>query len=197
MDIIKTSREIGLFEAALNMSMASDSQEVSGKIEEAMPMPGADFAPRIAQAADYLLSFGKRKLMLLSPEIALIEEIGKKAGSHVQVILVMPCDMDPESKERLRNNIPKDVFVQFLEEPYFAENFTPADGLIAAFGYMAGNHLMMLPEAYRMTDRYCLWGKRVFVPYVVRNDATRFPNWIEMNPRKFSHVWEENNNETE
>lgn len=197
MDIIKTAREIGLFEAALNMSAASGSQEVSSKIEASMPMPGGDFSPRIEQAADYLLSFGKRKLMLLSPEIALIGEIGRKAGSHVQLILVLPCDMDPESKERLRNNIPKDAVVQFLEEPYFADNFTPADGLVAAFGYMAGGHLMMLPESYRMTERYCRWGKRVFVPYVVRNDAARFPNWIEMNPRNFSNVWEENNDEEE
>ena len=126
MDIIKTSREIGLFEAARNISMAADSQEVCSKIEETMPMPGADFASRITQTVDYLISFGKHKLLMLSPEIALIEEITKRADSDMQVILVMPCDMDPESKERLYNNIPEGISVQLLEEPYFPEAFTPA-----------------------------------------------------------------------
>lgn len=190
MDIIKTSREIGLFEAARNMSMAADSQEVRNKIEEAMPMPGAEFVLRITQAIDYLMSFGKRKLLMLSPEIALLEEIAERADSGIQVILVVPCDMDPESRARLHNNLPAGISVQLLEEPYFPESFTPANGMIVSFGYMAGERLMALPECYRMTDHYSgFWGKKVFVPYMVREDSTRFGNWMEVNPGKFSDVW--------
>lgn len=190
MDIIKTSREIGLFEAARNMSMAADSQEVRSKIEETMPMPRADFAPRITQAVDYLMTFGKRKLLMLSPEIALLEELAESAGSSIQVILVVPCDMDPESRARLYNNLPAGISVQLLEEPYFPESFTPANGMMVSFGYMADERLMALPECYRMTDHYSgFWGRKVFIPYVVREDSTRFGNWMEVNPGKFSDVW--------
>ena len=190
MDIIKTSREIGLFEAARNMSEAYDSQEVRSKVEEAMPMPGAEFPPRIAQAADYLLRFNKRKLLLLSPEIALIEELVKKAQPGIQVIVAVACDMDPESRARLYNNIPAGISIQLLEEPYFPEAFTPANGMIVSFGYLAGERLMALPEGYRMTDHYGgFWGRKVFIPYVVRRDSTRFGSWMEVNPSKFSDIW--------
>ena len=79
---------------------------------------------------------------------------------------------------------------RLLEEPYFPESFTPANGMIVSFGYMAGERLMALPECYRMTDHYSgFWGRKVFVPYVVREDSTRFGNWMEVNPSKFNGVW--------
>lgn len=190
MDIIKTTREIGLFETARNLAGAADSLQVCRRIEESMPMPGADFAPRIEDAVDYLLRFGKRKVLLLSPEIALLEAIAARSDTGLQVILAIPCDMDPESRERLRNNIPAGISVQFLDEPYFPESFTPANGMIVSFGYLAGDRLMVLPECYRMTDHYgSFWGRKVFIPYVHRSDSTRFPGWMELNPGKFSDIW--------
>lgn len=190
MDIIKTSREIGLFEAARNMSEAYESPAVRSKVEESMPMPRAAITPRITQAADYLLHFNKRKLLLLSPEIALIEELAQKAQSGIQVIVAIPCDMDLESRVRLYNNIPAGISVQLLEEPYFPDAFTPANGMIVSFGYLAGERLMALPECYRMTDHYGgFWGRKVFIPYVVREDSARFSYWMEVNPSKFSDIW--------
>ncbi len=190
MDIIKTSREIGLFETARNISEAFDSLEVRNKVEESMPMPGADFAHHIVQAVDYLMGFGKKKLLLLSPEVAVLEELARRATPDIQVIVAVACDMDPESRARLYNNIPAGIYVQLLEEPYFPESFTPANGMVASFGYMAGERLMALPECYRMTEHYSgFWGKKVFVPYVFREDSTRFDNWMEINPSKFSDIW--------
>ena len=123
-------------------------------------------------------------------EAALLEELAESAGSSIQVILVVPCDMDPESRARLYNNLPAGISVQLLEEPYFPESFTPANGMVVSFGYMADERLMALPECYRMTDHYSgFWGRKVFIPYVVREDSTRFGNWMEVNPGKFSDVW--------
>ena len=190
MDAIKTAREIGFFETARNISEASGSEQVRLKIEETMPMPAENPDSQIRQAAKYLLGFGKRKLLLLSPEIALIEALAELGGDGLQVILTVPCDMNPEIRDRLMDNLPSGIDVQILNEPYFPEAFTPANGLIASFGYLAGNRLMVLPECCRMTDHYgSFWGKKVFIPYVTRTDSTRFPGWIEMNPAKFNDVW--------
>lgn len=190
MDIIKTVREIGLFEAARNLSMAADSLDVRNKIEESMPMPQGDFAAWISATVDHLLKYGKHKILLLSPEIALLEEFAARKVSGIRVILAIPCDMDPESKARLRNNIPTGILVQILDEPYFPETFTPANGMIVSFGYMASDRLMVLPECYRMTEHYGgFWGEKVYVPFVIRKDSVRFGNWMEINPSKFTDVW--------
>ena len=190
MDCIKISRELGLFEAVRNISVVSNSLEVCDKVEQGMPMPGADFAPRITQAVDYILSFGKRNLMFLSPEIALIEEIAKRKIPSMHVVLVLSGDMDPDSRTRLYNNIPNGISVQFLEENYFP-GFRPSNGMVVSFGYMAGEHLMVLPECYRCIEKYHprFYGRKAFVPYVVREDATRFGEWMEVNQNNFTDVW--------
>lgn len=190
MDSIKTARELGLFEAAHNISLVSDSVEVQDKVEQSMPMPGADFAPRIAQAVDYILSFGKHNLMFLSPEIALVEELAKRKIPGMHVVLTLPGDMDPDSRIRLYNNIPEGISVQFLEENYFP-GFRPSSGMVVSFGYMAGEHLMVLPEGYRCIEKYHpkFYGHKVFVPYVVREDAAHFSEWLEVKQNSFSEVW--------
>lgn len=190
MDIIKTSRELGLFEVASNISLVSGSMEVCDKIEQRMPMPGADFAPRITQAVDYILSFGKRNLMFLSPEIALIEEIAKRKIPGMHVVLTLPGDMDPDARVRLHNNIPDGISVQFLEENYFP-GFRPSNGMVVSFGYMAGDRLMVLPECYRCIEKYHprFYGRKAFVPYVVREDVPHFGEWLEVNHNSFSDVW--------
>lgn len=190
MDSIKTSRELGFFEAARNISLVSDSQEVCTKVEQTMPMPGADFAPRISQVVDYILSFGKPNLMFLSPEIALVEEIAKRKIPGMHVVLTLPGDMDPDSRARLYTNIPEGISVQFLEENYFP-GFRPSNGMVVSFGYMAGERLMVLPEGYRCIEKYHpkFYGRKVFVPYVVRENAARFGEWLEVNQNNFTDVW--------
>ena len=190
MDSLKTSRELGLFEAAHNISLVSDSLEVCEKVEQSMPMPGVDFAPRITQAVDYLLSFGKCNLMFLSPEIALVEEIAKRKIPGMHVVLTLPGDMDLDARARLLNNIPEGISVQFLEENYFP-GFRPSNGMVVSFGYMAGERLMVLPECYRCIEKYHpkFYGRKVFVPYVVQEDAARFGEWLEVNQNNFSDIW--------
>lgn len=189
MDMRKTVREIGFLEAGTNLEEVLDSKDIQEKVGAVMPLPGKNLINTISNIADWLTAFGKDKYMILTPEIALIDklaelDIGKEA------IFLIPCDMDPEVKERLKANIPKSMKVSLLEEPYFPEEFYPGNGLLIACGYYAGGRIMVLPETYRLIDHYSgFMGKKVFIPYVELEDAVRYDGWMEIGRDKFTTIW--------
>lgn len=189
MDMRKTVREIGFLEAGTNLEEVLDSKDIQEKVGAVMPLPGKNLINTISNIADWLTAFGKDKYMILTPEIALIDklaelDIGKEA------IFLIPCDMDPEVKERLKANIPKSMKVSLLEEPYFPEEFYPGNGLLIACGYYAGGRIMVLPETYRLIDHYSgFMGKKVFIPYVELEDAVRYDGWMEIGRDRFTTIW--------
>ena len=63
--------------------------------------------------------------MFLSPEIAVIDKLAEK-----KAVILLPCDMDPDVKERVKANIPKSMNVYLLEEPYFPDAFYPGNRMI-------------------------------------------------------------------
>ena len=190
MDIQKTAREIGLFETAVNLEKVSNSADVIQKVGAYMPLPGEGIQDRVGQAAEWLLSFGKDKYMFLTPEIALIEEMGRWTDSKTEVIIAVPCDLAPEAKDRLKNNLPRGVVVTVLEEPYFPQSFFPGNGMIVISGYLGGNRAMVLPDTYRMVEHYSgFLGKKVFVPYKELDVATRYDGWMEISQQRVSTKW--------
>lgn len=138
MDMQKTAREIGLFETAVNLAKVSNSADVIQKVGASMPLPDEGIGGRVERGAEWLLSFGKSKYMFLTPEISLIEEMGKLAKKKTEVIIAVPCDLDSEAKERLNNNLPHEVSVTVLEEPYFPQSFFPGNGMMVISGYLGG-----------------------------------------------------------
>lgn len=190
MDMQKTAREIGLFETAVNLGKVSDSADVIHKVGASMPLPDGDIEVRVGQAAEWLLSFGKSKYMFLTPEIALIEEMGKRANQETEVIIAIPCDLEQEAQERLSHNLPHGVTVTVLEEPYFPESFFPANGMVVISGYMGGDRAMVLPDTYRMVEHYSgFLGKKVFLPYKELDAATRYAGWMEISQQRLSAKW--------
>ncbi len=190
MDIRKTAREIGLFETAVNLVKVSNSADVIQKVGALMPLPDEEIGVRIGLVAKWLLSFGKSKYMFLTPEIALIEEIGKQSNKKMEVIIAIPCDLDPEAKKRLNNNLPYGVVVKILEEPYFPQSFFPGNGIMVISGYLGGYRAMVLPDTYRMVEHYSgFLGKKVFVPYNELDVATRYDGWMEIGQQRLSAKW--------
>lgn len=186
----RTAREIGLFETAVNIARVRQSAEVVRKAGAAMPLPDADIEERVAQAARGLLDFHKSKYLFLTPEIALVEAMAKQTGGGVETMLAVPCDMDREAKERLKQNLPRGIGVTVLEEPYFPEDFFPGNGLLVVCGYGAGERAMTLPETYRMVEHYSgFLGKKVFVPYVELSGAVRYDGWMEVSRQRFTEKW--------
>lgn len=189
MDMQKTAREIGLFETGINLSKVCNSTDVIQKVGASMPLPDEDIADRIPQIAAWLHSFGKSKYMFLTPEIALIEEISKLSNRE-EVIIAIPCDLEREAKERLRNNLPRGIEVSILEEPYFPQSFFPGNGLMVVCGYAAGGRPMVLPDTYRMVEHYSgFLGKKVFIPYKDLETAARYDGWLEVSQQRLSTKW--------
>ena len=194
MDMRKTAREIGLFETALNISKVSQSTDVALKVGASVPLPGADLEDRIEKIAHWLLRFGKRKYMFLTPELALIEAMAQAVGKdeEMEIIITVPCDMDEDTKARLKNNCPRDIKVTILEEPYFPQGFMPYNGMIVACGYASGNRFMLMADTYRMIEHYSgFWGKKVFVSYADVKNPTHYDGWMEANPDHFKAYWRE------
>lgn len=190
MDIQKTVREIGLFETAVNLAKVSNSADVIQKVGASMPLPDENIGVKVGQVAEWLLHFGKSKYMFLTPEIALIEEMGKQTNSEIEVIIAVPSDLEQEAKERLNNNIPHGLVVTILEEPYFLQSFFPGNGMIVISGYLGSNRAMVLPDTYRMVEHYSgFLGKKVFIPYKELDAATRYDGWIEISQQRISAKW--------
>ncbi|NBI56882.1 hypothetical protein D3Z53_02105 [Lachnospiraceae bacterium] len=190
MDIQKTVKEIGLFETAINLAKVSSSADVIQKVGASMPLPNDDIVNRVGQVAKWLLDFGKSNYMFLTPEIALIEEMSKLVDSHMEIIIAIPCNLEQEAKERLKNNLPHGIVVTVLEEPYFPQSFFPGNGMLVICGYWAGNRALVLSDTYRMVEHYSgFLGKKVFVPYEELDAATRYEGWMEINQQRISTKW--------
>lgn len=189
MDMLKTVREIGFFEAGNNLVEVLNSEDVQVKVGEVIPLPDKELIENTSRIADWLAAFGKQKYMFLTPEICLVDHLAKH-GEQNEAIVLGPCDMEKEVKERLSANLPKGMRVSLLKEPYFPEAFYPGNGLVVACGYVAGGRLMVLPETYRMIDHYSgFLGKKVFIPYVELEEAVRYEGWMEVSRDRFNTVW--------
>lgn len=180
MDIKKTAREIGFFETALNAETVGITDALREKVETGFPLPSGGARAACEAAAQWLVKFNKQKYLFLTPEIALIEAMTSCTNRKLEAIIMIPCDMDQESEQRLQNNLPRSMSVHTLKEPYFPNEFLPMNSMIVACGHTAGEHLMVLPETYRMIEHYGgFMGRQVFVPYVELASAARYEGWIE------------------
>lgn len=194
MDAIKTVREIGTFMANENIVAVIDSEDVRGKVGAVMPLPGNDFKEYMEHAVDYIAGFGKSKYMFFSPEMGLIERLPSCKG-RTEAIIMIPSDIDPEIKGRIKDNLPKNMNVALLDETKYPDSvgieFRPKNGIIIVSGYLAGDRVMVLPETYRLINSYCngFMGKVVFVPYTSIQESTRYTDWLEIGADKFNEIW--------
>lgn len=181
MDMQKIVGEIGLLEAGINLSKVCGSHDVLHTVGASMPLPDENIADDVPKIAAWLHGFGKKKYLFLTPEIALIEEMSKCADPAEEIIIAVPYSLEPEAKERLRNNLPGGIKVTILEEPYFPQEFFPSNSLIVVCGYSAGGRTMVLSDIYRMVEHYKgFLGKKVFVPFKKLDAAIRYDGWMEV-----------------
>jgi len=190
MDIKKIIKEIGLFEMANNLIKVNDRNTLLSKVEETMPFPPENINQRIYQIAQWLLGFKKKKYLFFIPEIALIEEMIKQTKEKIEVIIVLPCDLDIEARERINNNLPRGVDISLLEEPYFPHSFYPENGMIVISGYLANERAMVFNDTYRLIEHYSgFFGKKVFVSYTEPVNSSRIMGWLEVSNRRLTTNW--------
>lgn len=191
MDNIRTSQEIGLIQTAINLASVCNSDEVVNEVGMTMPMPAINIREQVPEIVDWLRCFGKSKYLFLTPEIALIEEIGNREDcTREEAIIALPGDLEPDMQERIRNNIPRNIKVTIQSEYEIPRAFYPSNGMIVICGYVAGGRLMVMPETYRLIGRYSEFlGKKVFIPYQELDIAARYGHWMEISPDSLSVRW--------
>lgn len=191
MDMHRTAKEIGLFLTAINLVAVMDSPDVQDKVGASMPLPDSDTEKNVSEIAKWLIGFGKRKYMFLTPEIALIEELLRQTGNMAEIIIAVPCDLDPDIKERLRNNLPNgSAKVELLEEPHFPSTLYPSNGMIVTCGYLGGDRMMVMSDTYRMIEHYSSFqGRKVLIPYVELSSAARYDGWMEVGHERITEKW--------
>lgn len=191
MNALNTVREIGINQTCINIAKVKGSTEIVEKVGAYMPLPSKNCESNVNKMTGWLSKLGKSKWMFLTPEIAFFDPILKE-DINADILIVVPSDMDEESKERLSENLPGNLNVKLLKEPDFPQEFYPSNGVIVVCGYKAQGRLMVLPETYRMIEHYSSFlGKKVFLAYTTLKNYPIYPEWIEINSEGFSMVWEE------
>ena len=189
MDIMQVVREVGFYETGRNLLLVGDDEELRDKVSEAMPFPQEAVADGIDALTQWIISFQKNKYLFTTPEIRIIEQLAARVPGQEALILV-PCDMDPESRERIGRNLPAEMSVTLLDEPFFPRGFFPGNGMLIACGYLAGERPMVLEETYRLLAHYSgFLGKKLFIPYAVLDEAVRYKGWMEMPADTFTSIW--------
>jgi len=190
MDLQKTAREIGLFETAINLAKVNTSPAVIQQAGTTMPIPDESITADTQRIAAWLLDLNKEKYMFLSPEIALIDEMARQTKRTREIIITLPCDLEADAKERIRNNLPRGLDIAILEEPYFPHSFFPGNGMMVICGYSAGGRAMVFSDTYRLIEHYSgFLGKKAFIPFMETNSAVRYDGWLEMNQQRINVTW--------
>ena len=190
MDSRTSAREFGFFETCLNLEKVMDRREVREQAGAYMPLPDNDVAAHVQAAAEWLHGLGKTRYMFLTPELALMDEL-EKLSQNAEMIVTIPHDMDPEVRERLQNNLPKQVETTLLEEAFTLTNFYPSNSVIVICGYLGGGRPMVMHDTYRMAAQYSrFYGKIVFVPFAVLDSALRYDGWRELSGNFYNTIME-------
>lgn len=196
MDMLRTAKEIGLFEAGINLARVCDSMDVCSKAGASMPLPDKNIADDVPRIAAWLHDFGKRKYLFLTPEISLIEALANLTND-AEAIIALPGNLSPDTKERIRNNLPRKIQVSTIAETFFPQDFFPADSMVVVCGYSASGRAMVLSETYRMVEHYSgqrgFHGKWAFIPYKELDAAVRYDGWMEVGPQRLSTKWSSGN----
>lgn len=193
MDLQKTAREIGLFETADNLSKVRYSMDVVQKAGAGMPLPDDDICSKSREVAAWLHGFDKSQYMFLTPEIRLIEELGVLSQESTECIIILSGNLESDAKERVSNNIPRNIKVTVLPDTAFPQTLFPRNGMIVICGYDAAGHPMVLPDTYRLAEHYCRFhGRKAFVPYTELDTAARYDGWLELKGQIISDKWRSN-----
>lgn len=190
MDIRETMKEIGQIQLLVNLAGVCDSSEIIEEVGTSMPMPDPDITARVPEIVERLRGYCKNKYLFLTPEIALIEELGSQADPREEVFITIPGDLDPDIQERIRNNVPHNIKVTVLSEYEPLPGFYPGNSMIVICGYAAGGRLMVTPETYRLVGRYSeFFIRKVFIPYRELEIAEHYDDWMEISQDNLSVIW--------
>jgi len=173
--------ETGVVETVATLAKYSDVEEIMDRAAIYLPMPEKEDISDAERIACSLCALGKKCLVFLTPEIAVMEKLAKY-GTVKQVIICLPSSCDEETARRIGANMPWGVEVSFIRENEIPKDFDA----IVAFGFYDGDRGLILGSNYRMMERYkAFYGSRVLVNCGRNAACCRPVGWAPVNVHEF------------
>ena len=134
MDYLRTTMEIGIFETLACVD-GTGSEDLSRQAANYLPCVSREEACiRARRIAGALSGMGASQLLLLCPELALLEELAELRFAG-KVYVCLARELDEQSKLRIGENVPAGLDVSFIDEGEFPTRFLPSTSAVLAFGF--------------------------------------------------------------
>lgn len=153
MDFTALSREIGVAEVIRRVGEC----DAAGARDEAaryLPAIEADeLAASVASIAAAIIDAGWRQVLLLNPEVMLVDELARQ-GFSGHLIMCVAREVDPDAKSRIARNVPGGIDASCIEEGEFPAGFLPGEGAVVALGYGDARRACVPAHTARMLEYY-------------------------------------------
>lgn len=184
-DIKSNINETGVVETLCVLHNHANSSEVMNDASLHLPIPEDNTHDKIVGIVDSLAKLNKKKLLFLTPEIAIIERFNTVECVE-EIIVCLPSDYDEETYERIFNNKPVGVKITFIKENEVPLDFTGNNAAIVAFGFCDAERALVLNSNYRMMERYkAFYGCKILVSCGNHMSNARPIGWTPVNTYEF------------
>lgn len=190
MNLKNTLEEIGILEVNSQIEKYSNDKELLLEISSEIPISTKYNTKNIINnAISKIMEFKKQNIFMLSNEIAFIEELAIKREFFSSIIVGLSRNLTNEQIKNIKNNVPKNVHINYINELEFPAVIKPKDSLIIVFGYVNGTNCIITKNVYRMLEIYkSFLGKKVFINCLKENVNINQQDWISINANNYFDV---------
>ena len=190
MNLKNTLEEIGILEVNSQIEKYSNDKELLLEISSEIPISTKYNTKNIINnAISKIMEFKKQNIFMLSNEIAFIEELAIKREFFSSIIVGLSRNLTNEQVKNIKNNVPKNVHINYINELEFPAVIKPKDSLIIVFGYVNGTNCIITKNVYRMLEIYkSFLGKKVFINCLKENVNINQQDWISINANNYFDV---------
>lgn len=179
MDFAALSREVGVAEL-VRVVDACASDEARAEAARFLPLvSGQALSESCSAIAAAVAGSGWRKVLLLSPEVMLMEELARR-GFDGRLVVCLAREVDEGVAERIRRNVPPGIAVEFIGEGAFPANFLPGECAVVALGVGDERRACIPATTLRMLEYYASFsGSRVLACLAAGSEVERPFGWAE------------------
>ena len=185
MKIKNNIAETGIAETLTVLHRYAHSDSIVQQAQLYIPFPFEDPAHSIDSIAAGLAQLGKEKLLLLTPEIAVIEKLAEYNAAQ-EIIICLPYHTYNHMRQSVQANMPAGVSISFVHENEIPYKFDYTNAAVVAFGFNQGNHSLILSSTYRMMKKYTSFYGNKVIAYCGQAEGDMRPaGWVTVNTHEF------------
>ena len=197
MKIKNNIAETGIAETLAVLHRFAYSETIVQQAQLYIPFPFENPADRINAIAKSLAQLGKQKLLLLTPEIAVIEKLAQYNAAE-EIIVCLPHHTYTDIHQSVAANMPAGIKVSFIHESELSfsnekkllssmnRKFDYTNAAVVAFGFSQGSRSMILTSTYRMMKKYSAFYGCKAIAFCGEADSDIRPaGWVTVNTHDF------------